>query len=418
MTDADLLRRIRLGEDSALEFKNVEAVPGRVSTPSRDELADELAAFANGRGGRLLLGVDDKTREIHGIPLDALDTVEGWVREICNDSIKPPLDADILKLELEDSDGRLLPALRVDVERSLFVHKSPGGYFRRIGSSKREMPPDTLARLFQERSQSRVIRFDESIIPRTLRADLDYALTQRFLRTNIAEDSLTSETDSPEAENETLRKLRIVGTAPDDRLRLTLAGTLLCTREPQQWLPHAYIQAVSYAGERTDADYQADARDIRGPLDQQVAEALHFVRRNMLVRATKETARQDRPQFSERAIFEAIVNAVAHRDYSVAGERTRLHMFGDRLELYVPGALVNTLTPDSLHLRQANRNELIVSLLARCDAPSGLGRTRLMDRRGDGVPIIRRECRKLSGRLPEYSLIDDSELRLLVWAAK
>ena len=215
-----------------------------------------------------------------------------------------------------------------------------------------------------------------------------------------------------------MRKLRIVATAADGRLRLTLAGTLLCTREPQQWLPHAYIQAVSYAGERTDADYQADARDIGGPLDQQVAEALHFVRRNMLVRATKKTARRDRPQFSERAVFEAIVNAVAHRDYSIAGERIRLHMFGDRPELYVPGALVNTLTPDSLRLRQANRNELIVSLLARCDAPSGLGRTRLMDRRGDGVPIIRRECQKISGRLPEYSLIDDSELRLLIWTAK
>ena len=120
---------------------------------------------------------------------------------------------------------------------------------------------------------------------------------------------------------------------------------------PQRWLPHAYIQAVSYAGERTDADYQTDARDIGGPLDEQIAEALHFVRRNMLVRATKTTVREERPQFSERAVFEAIVNAAAHRDYSLAGARVRLHMFGDRLELYVPGALTNTLTPDSLHLR-------------------------------------------------------------------
>ena len=147
-------------------------------------------------------------------------------------------------------------------------------------------------------------------------------------------------------------------------------------------------------------------------------EALHFVRRNMLVRATKDTARLDRPQFSERAVFEAIINAVAHRDYSMAGARVRLHLFGDRLELYVPGGVVNTLTPDSLHLRQANRNELIVSLLSRCNAPSGLGRTRLMDRRGDGVPIIRRECLEMSGRLPEYSLINDGELRLLIWASQ
>ena len=67
-------------------------------------------------------------------------------------------------------------------------------------------------------------------------------------------------------------------------------------------MPHAYIQAVSYAGERTDVNYQTDARDIEGPLDEQVAEALHFVRRNMLIRATKITARVDIPQFSERAV--------------------------------------------------------------------------------------------------------------------
>ena len=101
----------------------------------------------------------------------------------------------------------------------------------------------------------------------------------------------------------------------------------------------------------------------------------------------------------------------------MAGARVRLHLFGDRLELHVPGALANTLTPDSLHLRQASRNELIVSLLARCPAPTGLGRVNLMDRRGDGVPIIMQECEKLSGRLPEYRLIDDSELQLVIWAA-
>ena len=216
--------------------------------------------------------------------------------------------------------------------------------------------------------------------------------------------------------HEAARKLGLLVDEDEDAARLTLAGVLMCTREPQRWLPHACIQAVSYAGERTDVDYQTDARDIGGPLDAQVAEALHFVRRNMLVRAAKVTGRTERPQFSERAVFEALVNAVAHRDYSVAGSRVRLHLFGDRLELYVPGALANTLTPDSLHLRQASRNELIVSLLARCPAPSGVGQTNLIDRRGDGVPMIRRESRALSGRLPEYTLIDDCELRLVIWA--
>ena len=146
-------------------------------------------------------------------------------------------------------------------------------------------------------------------------------------------------------------------------------------------------------------------------------EALHFVRRNMLVRAAKSTARVEQPQFSERAVFEALVNAVAHRDYSMAGARVRLHMFGDRLELHVPGALANTIELDSMHLRQSSRNELIVSLLARCPAPTGLGRPNLMDVRGDGLPIIRQQTRSLSGRYPEYAIIGDSELRLVIPAA-
>lgn len=404
----ELARRIRLGEDSTLEFKRVVVAGGRVSEPKRNPMADELAALANARGGTMVLGVDDKTHEILGIPLQDLDAVEGWAQGICNDLVKPALDADIHKLELAGADGQLVPVVLLDVARSLFVHKSPGGYFRRIGSSKREMAPEVLARLFQERSQTRMIRFDESIVPGTATGDLDYALTRRFLRGEPDEDGVT-ETAA--------RKLRLVADDDEGRARITLAGVLLCTREPRTWLPHAYVQAVSYAGERTDIDYQTDARDIGGTLDVQVAEALHFVRRNMLVRASKATARVDRPQFSDRAVFEALVNAVAHRDYSVAGARVRLHLFGDRLELHVPGALANTLTPDSLHLRQASRNEMIVSLLARCPAPTGLGRVNLMDRRGDGVPIIMQECEKLSGRLPEYRLIDDSELQLVIWAA-
>ncbi len=403
----DLARRIRLGEDSELELKRVLLAGARVTDPGRGDFADELAAFANGRGGTLVLGVDDKTREILGLPIEHLDAVESWVREICNDSVKPALDAVIRKLELPDSTGKLVPLIRVDVARSLFVHKTPGGYFRRLGSSKREMPPDILARIFQERSQSRVIRFDESPVPGTSPAELDLQLARRFMR------------DGAEPTDALLRKLRIVADDGDGVPRMTVTGVLLCTQEPQRWLPHAQIQAVSYAGERRDVNYQSDARDLGGPLDAQVMEALHFVRRNMRVQATKTTARVEFAQFSERAIFEALVNAVAHRDYSMGGARVRLHMFGDRIELYVPGGLANTLTPDSMHLRQYNRNELIVSLLARCPigADEALGRSFLMDRRGDGVPIIIEEGTRLSGRAPEYSVIDESELRLVIWAA-
>ena len=92
-------------------------------------------------------------------------------------------------------------------------------------------------------------------------------------------------------------------------------------------------------------------------------------------------------------------------------------MFADRIELYVPGGLAGTLTPDALHLRQATRNQLIASLLARCPSPPQVPGRRLMDLRGDGVPRIRKETQRLTGRLPEYSLLGESELRLVLPAA-
>ena len=411
MTDEteQILRRIRLGEDSTLELKRVVASPSKVTDPSRDAMSDELAAFANSRAlsGMVLLGVDDKSREVLGIPLEQLDVVETWLRQICNDSIDPPLAASIRKLELPDRNGVLVPVIRVDVSRSLFVHQSAGGFYQRIGSSRRKLAVEALTRLLQERSQTRVIRFDESPVPRTSPSDLDMPRAARFMRAGAA----ATEAD--------LRKLRLIVEDEDGVARLSVAGVLMATAEPQSWLPHAMIQAVAYRGERTDVAYQLDARDIGGPIDEQVIEAMHFVRRNMKIAATKVDGRRELPQFSERAVFESLVNAVAHRDYGMAGARIRLHMFNDRLELYVPGALANTLTPDSLHLRQYSRNELVVSLLARCPLPKGdvSGRPFLMDRRGDGVPIIQDETLRLAGRPAEYTLIDDSELRLVLPSA-
>ena len=176
----ELLDKIALGEDSVLELKEVRFAGERVSAPHRDSLADELAAFANARGGVCVLGVEDGTRRVVGVPLEGLDAAEAFVRAICNDSVQPPLMAVIEKIMLPTGLGTEVPVIRVEVPKSLFVHKSPGGYLHRIGSSKREMTPDYLARLFQQRSQARLIRFDEQVVPRATLADLSVPLWERF----------------------------------------------------------------------------------------------------------------------------------------------------------------------------------------------------------------------------------------------
>jgi ATP-dependent DNA helicase RecG len=409
-TTKDLLEHIRLGEDSVLELKAVSFHGDKIAGPHRDGMADELAAMANTAAGVIVLGVDDRTRNIVGIPPEKLDLVETWQRGICNDSITPPLDCVIRKLHAPDQRGEEKSIIRVDVPRSLFVHKSPNGYFRRIGSSKREMTPDVLARLFQQRSQARIIRFDEQIVPGASVQDLTPNLWKRF-RTAV----------SPKNDQEFLEKMKLIAGDEDGTTRATVSGVLLASDAPESFLASAYIQAVCYRGGERNAAYQLDAKDITGPLDVQIRDACKFVERNMRVFAVKAPNRIETPQFSMNAVFEAVVNAVAHRDYSVYGSKIRLHLFADRLELFSPGALPNTLTVDSISERQSTRNELISSLLARCpmnvNAP-GSQRGFIMDKRGEGVPIIITESERLSGIRPKYTLLDDAELMLTIHAAK
>ena len=407
---ADLIEKIRLGEDTFLELKEVRLAGNRVTAPHRDSLADELAAFANSRGGVCVMGVDD-SREILGIALDRLDTVEDFVREICVSSIIPPLAPVIERLSLPAGTGEMLPVIKIEVPRSLFVHRSPGGYLHRVGSAKREMAPEYLARMFQQRSQARIIRFDEQPVPGATLDDLQPELWQRFDSQRVS--------DSREV---LLDKLAMARMDTDGVLRPTITAVLMATPDPRRWLPNAFIQAVAYRGTEVlpqgDLAYQLDAQDITGPLDQQVLAACHFVKKNMRVAASKQEGRHDLPQFDLTAVFEALVNAVAHRDYSIHGAKIRLRLFADRLELYSPGAIPNTMTVDSLPYRQAARNEEITSLLAKCSVPEQergfSGRSAMMDKRGEGVQIILDSSERLSGKRPIYQLVDESELLLVI----
>lgn len=401
------LARIRLGEDSSLELKRiVMRGASKVGGPHPDSLADELAAMGNAQGGTLILGVDDKTRQVSGIGYAALDTVEKWLAEICQTRIQPPLDIATLHVELPNEAGQVQPVIVVTVPRSLMVHKSPNGYFKRVAHAKREMAPDVLARLFQQRSQCRLIRFDELAVPQSSLEQADPLLIHPFLR------------DGEGAPELQLRRLHL--TANDEGIeRLSLAGVLLCTIKPTRWLPSAYIQAVAYSGVDNDPNDQLDAKDFDGPLDRQIWDAFNFVRLHMKVPARKALGRIDYPQYSLRAVFEALVNAVAHRDYPVFGGRIRLHLFQDRLELYSPGSLPNSMTVEAMQVMSMPRNEVISSLFSRYFAvrEQGLGREFLMDRRGSGVDVIMAESERLSGQKPVYQSIADMELRLTIYAA-
>lgn len=392
----ELLEKIYLGEDATIEFKR--------ELPHRDSLADEIAAFANARGGVILIGVADDG-EIAGVEQQELVRAEKTVIEICADSIEPIILIYTEKLRIDDKN-----LLKIEVPRSLFVHESPNGYFIRHGSSKRKMPPDQLARLFQTRSQARIIAFDEQFVPNTDKNTLSKDLYQRFITEGATEDQI----------EDLLLKRRLL-VKEGNQSRASVAGLLMCHEKPDDYLYNSFIQAVFYRGKEMDANYQLDAKDFKGPLDQQIINTMKFVDRYNAVAARKEIGRIDYPEYSMRAVFEAIVNAVVHRDYAKTVSKIRLFMFSDRLELYSPGALANTVTVDNLRYSQATRNELLARLLSELtlddDMSRQVRRQHFLERRGEGVSIILDESETLSGKTPVYEVFDE-ELRLTIFAAK
>ena len=402
-SDEEITRQLRLGEDSRWEFKEVDFTGDRPTGPQRDDWADEICAFANSSGGLLLCGVTDDG-DVQGMSRAQMDQLELLIVEVCTDSISPPIRVDVFRKESAEDK----PFLIVEVPPGNALHETRRGSFIRVGSTKRQMSSDERLRLAQRRSQAQFIWFDKQTVPGTGLGTLDEVLWKPLLSVAGAAD--------PEV---ALEKMALLALDEHGTMRTTVAGVLLCCNTPELWLPNACITATRYRG-IDRASGQIDAQTIGGPINQQVTAALTFVERNMQVAARKSPAREDLPQYSRSALFEALVNAVAHRDYSISGSRIRLMMFHDRLELCSPGALPNNLTIESMGDRQSTRNEVLTSVLGRLNA-AGIegagGRQFFIERRGDGVPIIRRETQELCGVSPDFRLLDDAELCLTIPAA-
>ena len=399
-----LLQQLELGEDSRVEFKEAVFAGNRVREPHRDSIADELAAFGNTIGGTLFFSVSD-VGEVQSMNRQQMDALETFVSEICTDSIRPPLAFVTQRVALAVG-----PVLVVEVSQSALVHRSPGGYLARQGSSKRELSSEALHRLFQQRGRSGLVGPDEAIVAGTGPNTLDATLVDRFLSSRATEPATVQ-----------LTKLGLVREDDSGVTRATVAGVLLCTERPNTYVRGAVIEAVRYRGTVLGRASQHDAASITGPLDRQIRDAVNFVRLNTQVAARKAPGRVETPQFSPRAVFEAIVNAVVHRDYSIANGKIRLFIFDDRLELYSPGALPNTLPIEAMRNRQATRNETLASILRMLtvgDIDGAGDRQYFLEQRGEGVPIIYEQTRDLTGRDPQYELLGGTELRLTIPSAR
>ena len=401
-TKEEILDQLRAGEDGRAEFKEMRFGSRGVLSPNTEELAGELVAFANAEGGAVFVGVDD-SGGVRGIPPESLDAAERWLLNVATHNCEPPIRPVVRNALLPSESGVGRRILLVVVPRGLYVHRTSGGrYYTRVGSTKRDLTRPELARLFQQRGREYVL--DEQPVP---------AATVDDLNRNRLEGLFGRSPTIPWLD--LLRNTRVTFRDEDGVDRPTVAGLLVFATEPTDFLESGSIEAACYRGTRLSSDDLVHAERLAGPVSDQIDAGIAFVARFMQASPKKEPVKSNDLPYNLDVVDEAIVNAVAHRDYAIAGSKIRLFLFADRLELYSPGRLPNTITLDDMPYRTFTRNQLLVSFLSRVRSKR-TGQV-FLESRGEGVRKILEDGEAHSGRRPKYELFGD-ELRLTLWAKR
>ena len=401
-TREQMRSQLRAGEDGRTEFEEVRFGDRSVLSPTADELAGELVAFANAEGGVVFLGVDD-SGAARGIPPERLEAVERWLLDVATHNCDPPIRPVVRKALLPDDQEGKYRILLAEVPRGLYVHRTSGGrYSSRVGSTKRDLTPPELARLFRQRGRECV--FDEQPVLAAAVEDLNRNRLEAFFGRSPTIPWL-----------DLLRNTRVTFRDEDGVDRPTVAGLLAFATEPTEFLASGSIEAACYSGTRLSSDDLVHAERLAGSVSDQIDAGIAFVARFMQPSPAKGPATGTVPAYDLDVVDEAIVNAVAHRDYAIVGSKIRLFLFADRLELYSPGKLPNTITIEDMPYRTFTRNQLLVSFLSRLRSKR-TGQV-FLESRGEGVRKILEDGEAHSGRRPEYELFGD-ELRLTLWAKR
>lgn len=403
MTPAELAELIRSGEDSGLEFKRDDI--------QNHDLAKELVAFLNLDGGTILLGVEDDGT-ISGTTRENLDD---WVAELCRTKIEPPVIPS-LSWARDIEPGKHVLAVRVTLgpdKPYARIHSGRRTYFIRVGSTCREASREELERMFQASG-----RLHYGMKP-VSGAGLD-ALDGRRLRDYFGRVfSGPAPAGEDAGEWQTLLCNLDLMTVSAGQTVATIDGMLLFGKNPKRFVPQSGIRAVCYPG--TDHDYATRAdEDLKGPMvplgaaDGSIVEAglveqaWDFVRRNTMPSAHLDGGRRiDRWDYPEGVIREAVVNALVHRDYSIAGTDIMLAIYADRLEIQSPGRLPNTVTLEGMKsgMRYA-RNQTLVNVMRDY---------RYVDARGMGVrDKIIPGMREHNGTEPEF-FPEESRVTVRLW---
>ena len=355
-------------EGKTLEFKR------DLSSPKN--FLKTLVAFANTAGGRLIIGVEDGSRQVVGVenPLDE----EERVCNLIADSIAPRL---VPNVELITVENKTLLIVEVYLSGTrphwLKAEGSESGVYVRLGSSNRQADRELIAEL---RRGVEGVAFDEMPMPDLSLEDLDIKGAEEMFkgRRVLDEKALL-----------TLKLLR----QEQGKLVPTKGALLLFGKERVFHFPDAWVQCGRFIG-HDKADI-FDHIEIEEPLPKAIESIMLFLKKHAMRGADfSEIRRKDVWSIPLGILREAIINALVHSDYSQRGAPIRIAFFDDRIEIENPGILLPGLTIEDMKQGVSKiRNPVITRVFRELE---------LIEQWGSGVRRIFKEAEEQGLPTPEF----------------
>jgi ATP-dependent DNA helicase RecG len=313
---------------------------------SVDTIASTLTAMANAVGGYLLIGVVGPSPAIIGVK-DPNHVADRIVQAAL--SIQPPLIiAYPQTVRLSER-----PVVAAVVPRGMpHVYSHDGRFLIRHDTENKPLAPRDLRRMFIQRGD---LSFETEANPRATLDDLDWEKATNYAK-SLGAGTVTN------VEDTLLRRGCISETL--GRARPTNAGLLLFGKEPGRFVRSAEIMAARFNGDGMSDSFLKE--DIAGVLPDQLRRAEGFLQDHLRKELSlgAQMARGESYEVPLEAARELVVNAIAHRDYSIDGDCIHVNLYRDRLEVTSPGGLPGPMTVDNMTSERFSRNPVIVQVLS------------------------------------------------------
>ena len=358
-------------EGKALEFKE--------NLNSKEKFLATIIAFSNTAGGKIILGIDDKTRYIVGIEDPHL--LEERISNLISDSVEPLIvpnieiipwrDTHVVLAEIYPSSNRPHYLKKKGIEVSTYV---------RVGSTNRVADRELIETL------------KRSVRSKTFDEELCFTANEEDINIDLITELFKPHRKVKESDLYTLDIL----SKDQNHPMPTNGGVLLFAQDREKYFPDAWIQAGRFQGK--DKAYIIDNYEIRDPLPLAIEQGVNFVRKHINVGYTiKELKHEEAWAVPKIAIREAIINAILHTDYSFSGAPIRISIFDDRIEIENPGLLPVGITLDDIKSGVSKIRNRVIARVFR--------ELQLIEKWGSGIQRIIRSCQEAGLPAPSFKEI-------------